>query len=156
MEDLRVLELKPARLKTLALVLGSALLATLGWHFFAGVPALRWIFAVFFGSGVLIFGVNLAPGSSYLRLSPEGLTYCSLYKPRHYSWHEIERFGVMVVGMNRMVGFSFSSSYRGLERTRKAVAAVSGYEVGLPDTYGRKPDDLIKLLNEWKKRHSSH
>ncbi len=109
MEDLRVLELKPARLKTLALVLGSALLAALGWHFFAGAPALRWISAAFFGSGVLIFGVNLAPGSSYLRLSPEGLTYCSLYKSRHYSWHEIERFGVMVVGMNRTVGFSFST-----------------------------------------------
>jgi hypothetical protein len=153
MEDSQVLELRPTQLKTLFLVFGSALLATLGWYFFAGVPAVRWIFVAFFGLGILIFGVNLAPGSSYLRLSREGFTYCSLYKSRHYSWNEVERFGLIVVGMNRTVGFSFSSSYKGLERARKAVAAVAGYEGALPDTYGKKAAELVALLNEWKNKY---
>jgi hypothetical protein len=130
------------------------MLAALGWYFFATVPIIRWIFVVFFGGGALIFAVNLLPGSSYLKVSPDGITYSTLYKCRHYAWEDIDKFGVMAVGMNRTVGMSFSSRYSGLERTRKAVATVSGYEGSLPDTYGMKAKELADMLNALKAKHA--
>ena len=78
-----VLVLRPGRLKMFLLLLLSA------GFVFAGVVMLShekgsvligWLTILFFGLGVIVFVVQLLPGSAYLRLDGEGdLTTTFLY-----------------------------------------------------------------------------
>ena len=75
----------------------------------------EWIgypIAGFFGLGVVIFIVQLIPGSAFLRLDSEGFTFCSLYRKTTLPWAAIDGFHVVVMrqtGMkvHELVGFNF-------------------------------------------------
>ena len=53
-----------------------------------------YFFLGFFGLGCLVSLIQFVPGSSFLRLSPEGLDVRTMWRTKVYRWSDIERFGV--------------------------------------------------------------
>ena len=112
-----------------------------------------YLIAGFFGLGVVIFIVQLIPGSTYLRLDPESFTFCSLYRRTTLPWSAIDGFHVVVMRqtglkVHELVGFNFVSSYDRSQFGRQISNAVAECEGGLPNTYGKSAEELAHLMNE--------
>jgi hypothetical protein len=117
-------------------------------------PLVAWVAIVFFGLRAVVFLIQLIPGASYLRLTPEGLTMCAMWRKRFYRWDDIAKFGVtsFQTGLTKkkMVGFNFASSSTHPDRSSALVkmnVVISGYEAGLPDDYRLGYQGLADLLN---------
>ncbi|HJT32892.1 MAG TPA: PH domain-containing protein [Pirellulales bacterium] len=106
----------------------------------------------------------LVPGSSFVRITPEGLSIRTLWRNHHYRWADIERFGVAevttvhkgVAHRHRMVGFNFSEFYQASKRKRRAISwneRLCGFQAALPDNYGWNHADLAEHLNELLDRY---
>jgi hypothetical protein len=142
--------LRPNRLKTFGwLTLCAGFTAGGVWMILSG-ESIGWLPALFFGLGVVVFGVILLPNCAYLRVSQDGFTVCSLFRAHSYRWSDVGPFTVDRIGPNRMVVFNFSDQYRALPLARKAASAITGYEGALPDSYGMSLEELACLLNEYR------
>jgi hypothetical protein len=144
------LTLLPARPRTIGLLL-VCLLFTGGGGWMIGKGEIAgWLCAVFFGLGCVVFSVNLWPGASYLRLGPEGFVVCSLFRRWPLvRWDAVSEFRVVRV-RTKMVVYD-QEGYKS-SRLARVNRALVGAGCGLPDTYGRKPEALAELLNEWRAR----
>jgi hypothetical protein len=110
-----------------------------------------WFCLVVFGLGLVIVGISVLPNASYLRLTPEGFTVCSLYRAHTLRWKDVAGFAVGGLPLNKMVMFNFSSSYQKPGGTIRAInVGLAGYEGGLPDSYGLSHEALADLLNQYK------
>lgn len=112
-------------------------------------PFMAYGSLIFFGIGVVIAIVQLLPGSSFLRLSPEGFTIRAMWRDTFYRWSDIERFGVARQGM---VGVSFSQGYPQARGLRSMMRSLSGFDGALPDNYGWDCARLAAYLESWKGR----
>ena len=111
-----------------------------------------------FALGVLVFAINLHPRASYLRLTEEGFTYCSLFRAHGVRWDAVAEFAVIVlptatVSKPRLVAWNFVPGYPRTGRARAISQALCGYEAALPDTYGLKHDELAGLMNTLLQRY---
>ena len=113
-----------------------------------------WCVATFFGLGIIVFALQLMPGSAYLHMGPEGFTVCNLFRAQFYRWSDVESFRVTRIRYSKVVAFDFAPHVRGGERMRKLAASLAGHENVLPDTYGKSAEDLASLLNEYRRQHS--
>lgn len=107
--------------------------------------------AAFFGLGALISAWQLVPGAAYLRIGPDGLVVKSLWRTHRHGWDEFERFEIYEVtsqySTQRMVGFQLrDGAPAGRPFGRTLSRGLAGVDGGLPDTYGRDPDELAELL----------
>ena len=66
----------------------------------------------FFALGLPIFALQFHPKSAYLRLEPEGFTFCSLFRAHRVEWSAVSEFGVMDVGLHRIVAWNFTPGFR--------------------------------------------
>ncbi len=148
------LTLRPRRLKYLLLALFSGGFAIAGAFMVRDAERLGWAEILFFGTGAIVFGLLLLPGSAYLKLDSAGFTFCSLFRAHFTRWSEVDSFAVGMVGTRRLVVFNFNEMHRGQDHLRKVAAAISGYEAALPDTYGRTAADLAALMNDWRQRYA--
>ena len=103
--------------------------------------------------GVVIFIVQLIPGSAYLRLDSEGFIFCSLYLRITLPWSAIDGFHVVVMRqtglkVHELVGFNFVPAYDRSQLGRQISSAVAECEGGLPNTYGKSAEELAHLMNE--------
>ena len=113
---------------------------------------LGYLCAGFFGLGIPVFTIQLFPGSTYLALTPEGFTICNLFRKTTIPWNIIDNFFVVSmnpvgVSVQHMVGFNFVESYDRSRLGRSVAKAVAQCEGALPDTYGKKPQELADFLN---------
>jgi hypothetical protein len=77
----RSLVLRPARLKLVLYSLGSLAFASTGVSLAAKHGGIKlWFFASFFVLCLVVFLVQLLPGSSYLRLTEEGFDLCTMFR----------------------------------------------------------------------------
>ena len=117
----------------------------------------------FFGFCGLIALAQLMPGCSFLRLTPEGIVVCMLWRETTYRWSDIERFGVVeyvilharVGGRQRMIGLDFAPSHARRVRARifeGIEQEPGGYDSVLPDNYGWDCAELAAHLNAWRAR----
>jgi hypothetical protein len=118
----------------------------------------------FFGLGILVSLAQFVPGSSFLRLTPEGMDVRSMWRTKAYRWSDIERFGVAefstihggVRQRHRMIGYDFSPSYpeqnQGLA-LRSFNRRLSGFEAALPDNYGWSYEALAEHLNTLRNQY---
>ncbi|MDE2427936.1 MAG: hypothetical protein KGM99_04365, partial [Burkholderiales bacterium] len=102
------------------------------------------------GLGLLIALVSMLPNASYLQLTPEGFTMRSLYRSHFFRWKDVTAFAVGRVVSNKMVMFNFAPTYQGPSKFRSFNASLTGYEAGLPDSYGMSHEALADLLNQYK------
>ena len=150
MDQMNIRVLRPNRLKTIAIAVGSTLFATVGAWLVSAGESTGWGLAIFFGILALVFGVTALPNSSYLELRPDGFRVCSLFRSHNFLWSEVESFEVGEIGVQPMIVFNFSSSYQQSPRLRKVASNLAGSEGALPDSYGLPLSELAQLLNEYR------
>jgi hypothetical protein len=111
-----------------------------------------YLFAAFFALGIPVGIVQLLPGSRYLHISEDGLSFASMFRVTTIPWDMIDRFFVVsLTGMavNKMVGFNFVPSYGRSQIGRRINFAIAQCEGVLPELYGEKAEELAATLNTW-------
>src|SRR6266404_3321264 len=88
-----------------------------------------------------------------LRLTPEGFGFGTLKKRYFYHWSDVLVFGVGSIGVKR-VCFTLHENIREEKRIRQINQGAIGFDRFLPDTYGKKPMELAKLLEDWRHRYA--
>jgi hypothetical protein len=136
--------LRSSRKEMLPLLLGALFFVALGVWVASFEPAIGWLAIGFFGLCAVGLGVNFLPNSSYLRLTREGFTFCTMFKRRSVAWREVSKFGVTRIGVRNIVGWDPSHGPAGFDDTAKVL---TGYASTLPETYGLTAEELAELLN---------
>ena len=145
--------LRPSKTTLILSLVGSALFMVGGIWMASEQPGWGYAAAIFFGLAIVVFGVQLLPNSSYLKLTEEGFEVCSTFKVNTYRWADIEKFSVMNVPLNKMVSWDFVTDYSSQEAGRRVSSRITGSEAALPDTYGMTAEDLAQLMNSMVKRY---
>ena len=148
--------LRPSKVKTSGLLVGCLIFVLGGAWIVPNDHMTGWLSIIFFGLCALVFAVQLLPNSSYLRLTSEGFTICSLFRAHSFKWSDVRSFSVGRVGLNKMVMFDFSEHYQDSSRLRKINVGIARHEGGLPDSYGMPHEDLVNLLNQYRRAHSNN
>jgi len=107
---------------------------------------------IFFSLGIVVFLVNLFPGSGYLRLSERGFETKTLFRLHFNPWSQVERFEVRFIGRRKMVVYELSDESKG--KLAAFAKELTGFAAALPDTYGHSAEELAALMNEWRSRYS--
>jgi len=111
----------------------------------------------FFGLGCVIFTIQMMPGGSFLQLDRTGFTIHAMFQERSYEWAEIDSFFVgkypTIVKMISWIGFSKWVSWNFVPSHPKAKGSmyrtINRGDARLPDTYGKKHEELAALMNAW-------
>lgn len=112
-----------------------------------------WLVLIFFGLMSLIGLLALAPGSTFLRLEPEGFTVSTLYRRVSFRWSDVEKFGVFEIDKSSFVGFNLKPAARKKTFWRKLSSRVSGWHAELRDTFGMSSEELAQLMNERREKY---
>jgi hypothetical protein len=137
------------------MLLGSAAYVAIGLLILPKQPSVAWAIIVLFGVIVLMSFVVLLPGSTYLRLTPQGFEQRLLFRTRKQSWQPIERFQSYrhLTHWKRNIGIIFDPSYKSHARLRRFNRSLDGVDGALSDTYGLSANELANLMNEWLNRY---
>ena len=146
----RPILLRPKPTKWLVIALGSLAFVLIGVWMVRSHEMLGWLGIVFFGLCLLVSLVCMLPNASYLRLTPDGFTMCSLFRAHTTRWEDVTGFGVGRVFTNKMVMFNYVQSYQRSPKLRSLNTGLTGFEAAIPDTYGLTHEELAALLNRYK------
>ena len=142
--------LRPKPTKWFVIALGSLAFVLIGIWMVRSGDTFGWLAIGFFGLCLAVSLICLFPKASYLRLPPEGFTMCSLFRAHTIRWEDVTGFGVGRVFTNKMVMFNYVESYQRTPRLRSFNTELTGFEAGIPDSYGLRHEDLADLLNRYK------
>lgn len=147
----------PRKSRMVWLLIVSMLFVALGLWLALKGGLVGYLCAGFFGLGVLVAAVQLLPGSSYLRLTPESMSWASLFRVTTIPWGDIDQFFVVTIRhmgfpIRKMVALNYVETYQRSRFGRALSSALADCESGLPDTYGMKAEELVDLLNEYLER----
>ena len=150
--DTKSVTFRPKKSSALWLLIGCSLFVagsvwmaqTKGW--------IGYLCAAFFALGIPVAIVQLLPGSTYLRLSEDGLAFANMFRVTTIPWNIIDQFFVVSLNqtgmtVHKMVGFNYVQSYDRSRVGRRVSFAIVKCEGALPDTYGKKAEELADLLN---------
>ena len=98
---------------------------------------------VFFGFCLIIFVINMIPGSTYLKIHERGIEMKNLYRITFIPWEAVSGFKTKSIFINKMVTFTIDEKL--LENSK-----IKGKTGAFPDTYGMSAKKLANLLNEYK------
>lgn len=152
-EEIKIL--RPNPIKTIAFLIVGALFVVIGFYLMEENPFMAWIAIIFFGSGVIVFAIQLMPDSSILKLSNDGFEVKNLFKSDFTKWSDVNQFRVGYAGQTKMVMFDFSRDHKKHNVGKKVAKFLSGNEGALPETYGMKAKDLSELMNDWKSKNEN-
>ncbi|MFN8005874.1 MAG: hypothetical protein U0V70_02355 [Terriglobia bacterium] len=142
--------LRPRALKFIVLAIFSFGLFWVGVWMIRDGDAWGWLCAGFFGLCFLVFMALMHPKASYLELTPEGFTICSLFRAQSFRWADVAKFEVGLTMGKKMVMFNFVESYSRSPKLRSLSSGLTGFEAGLPDSYGLKYEELAELMNQFR------
>lgn len=124
-----------------------------------GVTAswIGYLVAALFALGLPVAVIQLLPGSTYLEADHAGFTYCNLFRRTTVPWSVVDEFFIVVhkpvgIKVHQMVGFNFVESYDKAKLGRRIAGIIGKCEGALPDTYGKKAEDLAVFMNEYLAR----
>jgi len=98
------------------------------------------------GFGILICILTLWPGSSWLKLGPDGIRNRIMFRKFHYRWSDINRFGITTV--QHGAGLSNSKT--------EFVSFWMNHDDqmrSLSECYGKKPEQLVEILESYWNRY---
>jgi len=162
MDDLATpFTLYPSKKKIGLLFLGSAVFVAGGVFLIYRGETAGWYCTVFFGLCLVISLLQLFPGSSSLTVDEHGIEFCALFRKSRIDWADIGGFGVYSIrnhgiAVSRMVGINFAEHYSKMKAGRATSRALTGFDGGLPDTYGLKAEDLALLLSSYNERFKAN
>jgi hypothetical protein len=100
----------------------------------------------FFGLATAVGVACLLPGRSFLRLDESGFEAVHPFRKQKFRWGEVSDFGLY-----RGKGSSFVMFRTASPRVwGKLNSILTGWDGGLPDTYGFEARDLVKLMMNWQ------
>ncbi|MEM6331191.1 MAG: hypothetical protein AAF790_13205 [Planctomycetota bacterium] len=134
------------------MLLGLAVLSATGVWMIADGDWLGFLVAGFALFAVPVFAIQLLPGAAYLRVDQNGVRFAVAFRETAVPWESIAESGVYEVKGSRLVGFNYTAK---AGRVRQASRSLTGYEGGLPDTYGMKAEELASLLDHRLHLHRS-
>jgi len=143
-----LLRSKPS--KWLVVALGSLAFVLIGIWMVRSREMFAWLGIVFFGLCLFVSLICMLPKASYLRLTPDGFTICSLFRAHTTRWEDVISFGVGRIFTNKMVMFNYVESYQRSPKLRSFNTKLTGFEAAIPDSYGFRHEDLADLLNRYK------
>ena len=133
------------------------------------LKVLRWIFAAFFASCALLAAKTVI-NRDRLVLTHHGLTVTAVATRLEYTWSQIQGFYTFerksIVGLRprTLVGIDFVEGEGGIfstpsmrwanqltERRGSSTRVVRGHAGSLPSTYGLNVDELVNLLEGWRR-----
>ena len=145
--------LRPSKLRWAALLAGSVAFCAGGVLMVSSGEATGWLVLSFFGLCGVVSMTMLFSKNNYLVLAPAGFTIHSLFRQMTISWSNVESFGTYRLRGSSAVMFLYSPDFPRSRALRGLNRAVTGYDGGLPDTYGLRADRLAALMNDWKQRY---
>jgi hypothetical protein len=146
---------RPRNSRTILFALGSLAFLVPGAYMIKEQPVIGWFVTLFFGLGLIVFLIQIIPGSTELTLTKEGFEMTSLFRKGTIRWTEIESFNIGYIGGNKTIVFDFNERYK-KHKTGKIISkGLSGSHGALPTTYGLKAKELLKILNEWKHQYGA-
>lgn len=129
----------------------------------AGVAGGIWIGMVkswtgFFIAGLFVRWLPIAivqriPGCPYLHVDQSGFTISNLFRRNTVPWSAVDQFFVVTIRhtgiwVRQIVGFNFVPSCHQLKKFRQFAKIIGKCEGAIPDTYGKKANELAQFLNE--------
>lgn len=148
--------LYPSRTKNIIYLIISLILLVICIATLKTQKATYWtIFStIFFSISVIIFILALIPGSSYLRLTQEGLEIKNLFRSNAIKWTQIKQFYVLDLGIKKMIALEFSANdtQANLDLSIPNKSKVKA-PAALPNTYGMNAEELADLLNALLKQN---
>jgi len=150
MQTDRTILLRPKLTKWLVIALGSLAFVLIGIWMVRSRERFGWLGIVFFGLCLSVSLICILPKASYLQLTPDGFTICSLFRAHTIRWEDVTGFGVGRVFTTKMVMFNYVESYRRSPKLRLLNTELTGFEAAMPDSYGLRHEDLADLLNRYK------
>jgi hypothetical protein len=144
--------LRPSKSSAIWLLIGCALFVVGGIWMAQEKGWIGYLSAGLFALGIPIGIIQLLPGSTYLCINEDRLSFANLFRVTHIPWNVIDHF--FVVSMNqtgmtvhKIVGFNFVPSYDRASVGRQISSAIAQCEGALPSTYGSKSEELTDMLN---------
>ena len=123
----------------------------------AGEGVKGFYVAIFFGLCAIVFALQLAPRSTYLRLTADGFQTRSLFRQGPLvRWSDVSEFRVerLPPSMTQMVVYDEPGTPQ--TRLRRFNRLLAGGEAALlPDGCGVSAQDLAALMNQWRDRYSA-
>ncbi len=144
---------RPKKTKTILLALISLLFTVIGLFVNQDESTKGGLISVFFGLCLLVFIIQLIPGSTELKLTNEGFEITNLFCKNLTKWKDVETFKIGYTGRNKTIMFDYVQDHNKHETGKIIAKQLSGSHGGLPTTYGLKAADLLEIMNEWKKKY---
>lgn len=141
--------------KTLLLGLVSLLFVVGGVFMTEDEPIMGWFVTSFFGICLLVFLIQLIPGSTELTLTKDGFEMTSLFRKSTTKWTDVDSFKIGYLGQNKTVMFDYIDGHNKHETGKLIAKGLSGSHGALPTTYGLKATELLRILNEWKNKYGA-
>src|SRR4030095_5647313 len=85
---------RPSRITVVGWLLLSAAFVAGGIFMVSAGQEVGWLAIAFFGRGVVVFGLQLLPNCSDVRVGPDGFTVRSLFRSHSCRWTDIGAFKV--------------------------------------------------------------
>jgi hypothetical protein len=147
--------LRPETTKTI--VLGIVCLAFIvGGILMTEEESLKgWLIASFFGLVLIVFIIQLIPGSTQLTLTKAGFIMTSLFRSNFTKWSDVKEFKIGYLGRNKAVMFDYVDNHTKYGIGKLVAKSLSGSHGALPNNYGLKVTELLNLMNDWKNKYGA-
>jgi hypothetical protein len=150
--------LRPARGRTVRLLAVALFFLILGLLPSSAGAALRILDVLCFGTCAVVFAIQLARGSTYLRINDNGFVVRTMFRTTAMvPWSAVTGFaaGYIPPAPQRFVVYDVDPADPRLRVARQVARTFARHEAALPDTYGLSADELADLLNGWRILHGT-
>lgn len=149
-DDKIVLRPKPAR--AILFGIGSMVFTVGGILMMDEESLMGSLTTSFFGLGVIVFLVQLIPGSTELVLTKEGFIVTSLFRSNLTKWSDVKKFKIGYLGKNKAVLFDYVDGHNKYNVGKSISKVFSNSHGALPSNYGLSVTELLNLMNDWKNK----
>jgi len=126
-----------------------------GWFMVSQGEWFGWVVAGFFGpGGLVVLAMLLWRGWPSIVLDDKGFELTAVFRRSRIAWADVDAFFVTSISGAKMLGMDFVPGYEPLKRARRLAQFLTGSEGAIPDQYALSPEDLCRLLEEWRRRHT--
>jgi hypothetical protein len=144
--------LRPSKVKLVLLLLACLVFVVIGIFMGRSGHWLNYFGAAFFALGIPVAVIQMLPNASYLEIASEGFTVSSLFRKHFVPWLTVDKFRIIDASplpwsKTEMVGYDLLHPNGQASRGQKFSKFVGGAEGALPDTYGKKAEDLLEIMN---------
>lgn len=144
---------RPKITKTIFLALISLTFVVMGFFIIDDDPRIGFMSLGFFGFCLLVFIIQLIPGSTELKLTNEGFEMTNLFKKNFIKWCDVESFEIGSLGANQTILIDFVENHIENKVGKYISKKLAGYHGALPSTYGLEAKELLTIMNEWKRKY---